>query len=330
MTQKTGSICYAVRRGLGYLAKQFRDHGIVTDFMCMVHSGVPTVEEWIEGCERTHIRQMNHEAMRRFCDGKDAMLFFETPFYWPLIEYCKSKKIRTYLITMYECCPIHHEAPHKYLCPSLLDMQYFPTNSELVALPTTVEWKQRGVAAHYIHNGGYLGLRGREGTTLLIEAMRYVRSPLRLTIRVQENVSASYQTMMVQDKRIEYIAETVPHKELYGSGEVAVMPQKFNGCSLPIQEAYASGMLVMTTNRFPMNTWLPTEPMIPVDGYHKAQIGGAYMEFEEAMVDPRQIAQTMDEWFGKEISSFSLRGKAWAEANSWDALLPKWQEVLST
>jgi hypothetical protein len=210
-------------------------------------------------------------------------------------------------------------------------------DAETVFLPLPVEypWRLRERALHFVHNGGYLGVKTpqgnvrREGTSTLIEAMRHIKSPLKLTIRVQENVDAVHLDMVKADPRIEYIAESLPREQLYIAGDVAVGAQRWNGCSLPLNEARAAGMLVMNTDRFPMNAWLPKEPLIPVERYIKgASIGGAYLNFDEAVVTPEAVATTMDEWYGKDITSFSLSGKAWAEQNSWAALKQQWVEVL--
>lgn len=330
---RVGTLAYDTSRGLGHLARDFHRHGIVTDVCVVVHGRVPSNEGWYPGAPRVPLGKLAREphatTVRDFCRGLDALLFFETPFDWSLIPFCREICVRTYLITMYECTPRDHPAPHRYLCPSLLDLEYFP-DGVFSPLPVEYPWRLRTRAEHFVHNGGYLGLRGREGTTLLIEAMRHVRSPLRLTIRVQENVGAEHQRMMAADPRIEYVAATVPYEDLYGIGDVAVVPQRFNGCSLPLQEARASGMLVMSTDRFPMNTWLPREPLIPVAEYRKAQIGGAYLTFDEAQIRPEDIAATMDRFYGTDITEYSQSARAWAEGMSWAALGPRWKEALSS
>lgn len=327
---KVGTVCYATSRGLGHLARNFYQHGIVTDVLVVEHGRVPTNWDWYPGAPVVPLRGIDHhqDTLRSFCRDKDAMLFFETPFDWGLIGYCRGVGVRTYLVTMYECTPKTHSRPYRYLCPSLLDMQYFPEASTFLPLPVDYLWQLRKRAEHFVHNGGYLGMRGREGTTLLIEALRHIHSPIRLTIRVQENVPPTYQRMLATDTRVEYVAATVPYEDLYAMGDVAVGAQNRNGCSLPLQEARAAGMLVMNSDRFPMNFWLPREPLIPVAEYRKAQIGPAYLEYDEAVVRSEDIALKIDEWYGRDISEYSLSAKVWAAENSWEVLGPKWQEAL--
>ena len=336
MTQRIGTFAYNTSRGLGHLAHDFYRHGLLTDMLVVRHPSVPSNAEWYPGAPEVPLRGIaNHaDTLKDFVRGLDAMLFFETPHFWPIIDYCREIGVRTYLCIMHECLPIHHPTPHKYLCPSLLDMHYFPDGT-LVQLPVEYPWRLRTRAETFVHNGGYLGLKGsdghnREGTTTLIEAMQYVTSPARLILRCQENVPDKWRQMAEADPRIDYRPAAVPYEDLYATGDVAIGAQKWNGCSLPLQEAFASGMLVMNTDRFPMTEWLPREPLIPVAGTARHQIGGAYLEFEESLIDPRAIAAKIDAWFGKDITEYSLQGIEWAERNSWEALLPQWREALAS
>lgn len=332
---KVGTIAYATSRGLGHLAHDFYLKEVITNVCVMRHRSIPMNEEWYPGARVVSgTTPADARIMRDFCRSMDAMLWFENPFDWELIPYCRSAGVRTYVCVMYECFPKSRHygryTPTQYLCPSALDMQYFPKQSTQVQLPVEYPWKLRTNAWHFVHNGGYLGIRGREGTTTLIEAMQYVKSPIRLTIRVQENVSEEFQRRAARDARIEYVNRQVEYHELYGTGDVCVGAQKWNGCSLPLQEAFASGMLVVNTDRFPANTWLPRAPLVtPDDTLMNSCISGAYLNFEESVVFPRTLAAKIDEWYGLPVDEFSRWGRQWAEQNSWSALKETWLEVLT-
>jgi hypothetical protein len=86
----------------------------------------------------------------------------------------------------------------------------------------------------------------------------------------------------------------------------------------------------MCGDRFPMSEWLPREPLIPVAGYRKNRIGPPYHEFSEAVFDPKDIAATIDRWYGRDITEYSASGKAWAESMSWAKLRPRYLEVLES
>ncbi len=161
----------------------------------------------------------------------------------------------------------------------------------------------------------------------LLKAMPHVKSPIHLTVRSQN--PAGLESMIKQvpgirnDTRIQFIGFDSPYETLFDGFDVYVAPEKFNGLSLPLQEACAAGLLVMATNRFPMNNWLPTDPMIPVKATQKAQVMGGHNWFEESTVDPLDIARTIDNWYGKDITQYSEDGMNYANRNSWDILKPK-------
>lgn len=187
-----------------------------------------------------------------------------------------------------------------------------------VPIPSHIKWRLRKKAEVFVHNAGNGGLGGRNGTEELLRAMKYVKSPIKLIVRSQVPIRER------KDPRIEYQIGTFD--DIWAEGDVFIFPEKFNGLSLPIQEAFASGMMVMTTDRFPNNTYLPTEPLIPVHSYLKER---TYVTFDKAKIAPEDIAKSIDSWFGKDISEFSEMGRVFKEEYSWDNLKKRYEEALS-
>lgn len=324
---RVGSLVYATEQGLGILAKSFYDAGVLTDVLVVKHSHYASQHEWYPGSNVVSGRETTRDTTlaNSFIKDMDAMLFFETPFYWSLLRTCKERGVRTYLMPMYECMPKKLPCePDRFICPSLLDLRYFPDRSQFIPVPVDVPWKLREKALTFVHNAGHGGLKGRNGTGQLLDAMKYVKSPIKLILRSQKKLQWG-----VDDSRIDYRVGTFPASDLYTEGDVFVFPERFNGLSLPLQEAFASGMLVMATDRFPMNTWLPNAPLIPVDHYERNQVSGRMMDFDDAVVHPGAIADMIDRWFDKNITSYSLQGKEWAETNSWEKLKSVYLEALS-
>ena len=132
------------------------------------------------------------------------------------------------------------------------------------------------------------------------------------------------------DARVKVYLGTIPWNEVYATGDVAIDAEKFNGLSLPLQEARAAGLLVMTTNRFPANMWLPNDSLIPVEAVQKACVAGSCLEFEESIVDPKAIANKMDDWYGRDITDYSMTGSDYAKVMSWDTFKPIYMKALSS
>lgn len=340
---KVGTVCYATDSGLGILAKAFFDNGVVTDPVVVRHGRHPTHDEWYSGAYQvTDLRSPNQLglAFNRLAEC-DAVLFFETPFHWPWVDALKARGVRTYLMTMYECTPEKLPAvPDAFLCPSLLDYEVFKAKQltgRLAAavlrtpVPVDVPWKKRTRAEVFVHNAGHGGLKGRNGTAELLAAIPSVKSPATFLIRSQKDAGQipGDVAALFSDTRVTFQFGTAPAGRLYADGDVFVFPEKFNGLSLPLQEAFGSGMLVMATDRFPNNTYLPRGPLVPVASTRRTRIGPPYLEFEEAVIDPKALAAKIDEWYGHDISGLSEQGRVWAGENSWEKLGPKYLEVLS-
>lgn len=328
---KVGTVCFATERGLGYLAKSFYDNGIITDACVVWHGKITTHPEWYPGCVEIKSRPFNNPETRAFIKEMDVMMFFETPFDWSFISYCRTVGVKTVLMPMYECTPAKlPELPDLFICPSELDMKYFIVRSIFLPVPVDEPWSLRTWANTFVHNCGYIGLKGRSGTVELLESVKYIESPLTLKIRSQDphiRVLAD-RAGVLEDARVHLFVGTMPYEDLRVGCDVAVCPEKFNGLSLPLQESRAAGMLVMASDRYPANTWLPKEPLIPITGYRKQQVGRRFIQFDEAQIDPRDIARTMDNWYGKDITDYSVSGKYWAEEMSWEVLKPQYIEAL--
>lgn len=306
-SSKVGAVVLATEQGLGYLAKAFYDHGLIDVVYIHPHTTRVNHPEWYKNT----VKRAEDLLM---CD---TILFFEEAFEWNLIPQARERGVKTVLMPMYECTrsPLSY-IPDLILTPSELDQKYYPTGKR-INVPVDVKWRKREKALVFVHNAGNGGLGGRNGTKELLEAMKYVKSPIKLIVRSQVPIKE------YPDKRIEYRIGTFDN--IWDEGDVFVFPEKFNGLSLPLQEAFASGMLVMCGDRFPMNTWLPKEPLIPVSGYKKERIS---VEFDSAIISPVDIANTIDKWYNSDIARFSLLGKKWGKDNSWAVLLKEYKKYL--
>lgn len=311
MVPKIGAIVLATDQGLGYLARDFVEQLEIDRVLVKPHSSRTNHYEWYPEHAQT---------IEELLDGIDILLAFETFFDWNLIARARANGIKSALMTMYECTPANSKhKPDFYLAPSDLDLQYYPSATR-VTVPVSVKWRERQRARVFVHNAGNGGLGGRNGTRELLEAMEFVRSPIRLIVRTQ--------TMDIRsdDPRVEIRKGQATREELYEEGDVFIFPEKFNGLSLPLQEAFASGMLVMASDRFPNNRWLPKQPLIPVAGYVRERIA---TEFSSATLDPRAIADHIDSWYNANIKSYSQMGRKWGIQNSWKKLRKKYRDLFA-
>ncbi len=341
---KIGSLVFATEQGLGYLAKSFFDTGIVTDVLVVAHGKRPEQKEWYSKAQRIGDLHRQFNKIRRFCDDVDLMLFFETPFNWEIIPHCRTKNIPTVLMPMHECLPPVTKLPYqpdRFLCPSKLEIQSFgdhtsPGRAEFLTVPVDlrsptcpdgVKWRKRERAEVFVHNAGWGGLKGRNGTKEFVDAIHLVKSPARFLIRCQEQITGNTLSRDFRgDDRVKVETGTVLRSHLWEEGDVFVFPEKFNGLSLPLQEARAAGMLVMTTYRFPNLDWLPNPPLISPREIVRGRAHPRFAEFDEAVHSPELIAAKIDEVYGMDISENSESGRQWGIDHSWESLRPRYIE----
>lgn len=304
------SVVLATEQGLGRLARDFYDQGVINRVLIKHHSSRTNHYDWYPDRVNT-INELLEGATTLFC--------IETPFFTEVVTEAKRRGIKTVLMPMYECTTDTVANMFDIIInPSDLDQEVFPQGG-FIPVPVDVKWKLRKRAEVFVHNAGHGGLGGRNGTKELLEAVQYVQSPFKLIIRSQSNELRS------SDPRVTIVNDTVPFSELWKTGDVFVFPEKFNGLSLPIQEAFASGMVVMATNRFPNNVYLPRAPLIDVEGYTQEHLARLV---KVATINPKAIAAKIDALYGKDITNLSRLGKRYAAKNSWEILKKRYETVL--
>lgn len=170
--------------------------------------------------------------------------------------------------------------------------------------------------------------------------MQLVKSPIQLTIRAQDEAGLHKLCREVptamRDERITFQYGSVPYDKLFDEDhDVFIMVEKYNGLSLPLAEAKACGMPVMTTDRFPTNTFLDRLFLIPVASTTPAKVGGPYNTYQEAIVDIQDVADAIDRAYENgektdQVERSSLHAKKWRETMSWDELKPRWVKELES
>lgn len=327
--KKVGSVVFKCNTGLGVLAKDFYDNGIVDYVYPVPHKVFESNEDWYVG-DRVF------DDTEAFLNAIDVLLCFEVPnpadsHNWSLIVECKKRGIETVLMPMYESTPIpipEDALPDKWIFPSELDRDYYRyrnlgIDGEFVQVPVTANPRLRRKAKKFIHNSGSTEGRiiDRNGTDLLIEALPFIKSDdIEIVIRSR---TTSYD---IDDPRVTVVTADLPYEELFEEGDAFIFPEAYNGLSLPLQEAYAAGMLVIAGHRYPINTWLPREALVkPMKFVHYKY---AYDMIPVSVYAPNDLATMIDYWSGKDIQALSARGIQWGKDNSWDVLRDKYNKIL--
>lgn len=326
---KIGTINYATYSGLGILTKEFIDNGIVNSILVVEHPHLPNKnKEWYPTSQTIQYQNPNIDIIEQYIKSIDILLLFEHPFSDQTILLAKKHNVAVAVMPMYEWSPFPLDAD-LFIVPSQLDYDYYKSmypDHRIVMLNvpanSNIEWKLKEKALTFTHNGGNGSFHDRNGTQALIKALPYIKSDCKIRIKAQNlNIPD------IKDPRVEIINKHLPFNQLWDETDVFIFVERFNGLSLPLQEAHASGCLVISGNRYPVNTWLPNKPLVNPIGSEQYNFQ-PNIPFEAAIYDPKDIAAKIDEFYGTDITEYSLAGKLWAKANSWEVLKPRYLDLL--
>lgn len=330
---KIGTINWATYSGLGVLTKEFWDAGVINDILVAIHPKLPDhSSNWYPGKATIAHPGANYDVklLENYIKSLDVLLLFETQFFDETIPLAKKHKIPVAIMPMYEWSPFPMDADI-FIVPSQIDYDYYKQmypDHKIVLLPvpanSNIKWKLKSKALTFMHNGGNGSFNDRNGTKALIQALPYIKSPIKLKLKAQ-----NLNLPPINDSRVEIINKHVPFNELWEETDVFIFVERFNGLSLPLQEAHASGCLVIAGDRYPVNTWLPNKPLVRPNGTDKYNFQ-PQIDFYAEKYDPKDIAVKIDEFYGKDITEYSLAGKAWAMSNSWECLKPRYLDLLKS
>jgi len=180
-----------------------------------------------------------------------------------------------------------------------------------------IPFRRRTRAITFVHNAGRFGTHFANCTPDVLAAIPLVKNPdARFIIRSQKEILSR-----VDDPRVRYEGHVADYSNLYREGDIFLMPQKFRATSLPIQEAMAAGMPVMTTR------------MKPYDEFCAFLLQPDFTQILTGLplrrpvlahrVTPETIAAAIDNIVGSDIGDASCAAREYAESISWDVLTPK-------
>jgi hypothetical protein len=307
------------------MAAEFARHGLIHKTLIVKRRMEVVFPERFINVRECWQDSINNSDIEWILDGIDTLLIFENEYMPGVTHKAHKKGIKVVVMPMHEGTPWKEMYADIWLCPSSLEYECeYPMGKKVrLNVPVNTDfviWKKRTTAKRFIHNAGRGGANLRNGTVELLACMKDVKSPIELVIRSQ---------MLPFNKDDERISIDFQNRrnywDLWIDGDVFIFPEKFNGLSLPIQEAVAAGYAVMVGDRKPFNEWLPKELLIPIDGEESACMVNS---FKSAIIDPNKIAKHIDMWYNTDITRFSEWGKKWAEENSWKALKQKYEDVL--
>lgn len=209
---------------------------------------------------------------RAFMRGIDKLLSCETFYQNSFVFEGARNGVKTFLQYNYEFFdPLLIKAmplPDVLLSPSywMLDemnlqfrgVQYLPPPTDPRTFAAAREKNFSKDGRKFLHIVGHQAVADRNGTVDLLKALKYTKGNFTLTIKAQEPLN-----FQVDDKRVvfDYNAPA-DEAELYSGFDALILPRRYAGLCLPMNEALMSGLPVIMTNIEPNNRILPTKWLV--------------------------------------------------------------------
>jgi glycosyltransferase involved in cell wall biosynthesis len=162
-----------------------------------------------------------------------------------------------------------------------------PTSQELFASA-----KQNNMSKDHnriLHIAGKPAAKDRNGTMDVIDMLKYSKADYELVIHSQLPIEHSY-----KDSRLTIITENIKNRQdMYSGFDAMILPRRYAGLCLPMNEALISGLPVFMTDTSPNNAILPSEWLIDVHDYGFIRTKTRVQLFQANI---KQLAGTIDDY----------------------------------
>jgi len=273
------------------------------------------------------------DTLRRFMTGLDVVFSAEC-FYSPQVPIlARELGVRTVLQPNFEFYD-PTVCPDLLAAPSMWNYDQYAGNKTFLPVPiATDRFAVRSLpntAPHFLHVVGRPAAHDRNGTEDLLRALQYVTAEVKVVFRCQQEgyLDALLSKADLPDNvEIDQISRDVENYwDNYDTGDVLLMPRRFGGLCLPVNEALGAGMPVIMPDTSPNNTWLPNDWLVPAT---KQGSFRAKQHIDIYSVDHRAYAAKIDQLASD--PGFYLKAKTEAlelrDQYSWDTLKPQYIET---
>jgi hypothetical protein len=230
--------------------------------------------EWYEGynCQTTIKGFPTTDEILKFLTDIDVVISCEL-FYNPkFVDLAKKRGIKTILQYNYEFLDYlanpRLTLPDVLVAPSLWNFEdvvdKFGDKTSVVHLPPPTdinifsqakEINKSKTHKRLLHIAGKAAVKDRNGTNTVIEMLNYSSGDYELVIKTQSQLD-----IKCNDPRLTIDASSPDsHQSLYEGFDAMILPRRYAGLCLPMNEALISALPVFMTNISPNNKVLPNE-----------------------------------------------------------------------
>lgn len=332
MAKRLGLIVRSDNTGLGIQTRAYYKHLKPERVMLVDISMINGNQQHYGWYENPYvIKGMPTDAeCRTFLQGLDVVLTAETSYNANFYEIARQMGVKTVCVENPEFYDYikypHFPMPDVIILPSVwkqheITMHAKSRGTKVVQIHHPVDLEEfpytERQQATFMHIAGKPAANDRNGTHLFLRAC-----PNGLVT----TQSSDFLYQLSRTYRHSRIVTSIENpKQLYIMGNILVLPRKYGGNCLPLNEALASGMPVIMPDIEPNNHLLPPEWLVPahvVSSFEPRTKVDIYETNHDALVSKLN-------WFLEcHMPTESRKAYEIAKTISWEELKPKYEEVL--
>jgi len=264
--------------------------------------------EWYFGydCITTSQGFATREEIVRFLDGLDVVLTCESFYSSMFLSLAHKRNVKTILQYNYEFLDLvvdpNQRMPSILLSPSVWNIEqvekvlsdltkviYLPPPIDPVAFSSQREINMSKTHNRILHIAGKFASKDRNGTSTVIDMLKYSSADYELVIKSQTPIETDY-----NDSRLTIdVSNTENHADLYSGYDAMVLPRRYAGLCLPMNEALMSALPVFMTDISPNNFILPAEWLIESEKIDRLL---TRMTLDVYGADPIKLAKRIDDY----------------------------------
>lgn len=337
---RIGLIAYSTDTGLGNQTFEFYKHMKpaktllvdLSDFNHMEthHDRFPDAQI-VKG-----IPNCNHMAW--LLEGVDIVFVCETPLNYCLMEKAKAAGVPVVLQYNYEFLdylnqpnlapPAVLAAPSRWGFDDVASRQIAPIVELFVPVnDESITEREISVCRKMIHIAGRQAIHDRNGTQTFIRAAMKCGDKFEYTIYAQSLDDPTRRLLQKAQStvKIELVENLENYSDMYADGDVLVLPRKYGGLCLPMQEALAAGIPVIMPNISPNDYRLPKQWLVDAN---RTGSFTARTEIDIYDVDPNWLAFKMCEFGDTEFMQWSNKEAIEiGKGLSWESAKKTYNEI---
>jgi glycosyltransferase involved in cell wall biosynthesis len=231
----------------------------------------------------------------------------------------------------------HYDEVEAWAKPRGIRHQYLHCPVNRIKLP----FVKRDCYKTFLHVAGRAAAHDRNGTMTVIEAAKYVQSNAQILLHFQGQQGIGHQVTHTLDDYQAVInqhnikgniivrhEEFADYQDIYKGADALILPRRYGGNCLPLNEAISTGMPVLMPDISPNNQFLDRTWLMPAQ-----KVG----QFEPRTVidiygvQPEALAAKIDEFAGMDADralAHNSIANTLAEAIDWDEMKRQYLDAL--